>query len=227
MPPRLLSLLAILVCIFNPVRAGDVKLTPTGFAIDAGTAGIHTLSYPKLLNPNDGGLKPENITLKEDGGGVTMTYSPSGKLVISKQADGGWLFHFTEIPPDRVKFAFSVPLPLSVIEEGARWSFDGQPAKPFPAEKGKKAAIQLANPSSFVFQKGTAGFTLTYIDHRKTFTMFLDNRVYGKSSFSLGHILYFPGKKHVPEIDYSLKIDASLPSAAAPAPAPAPTAPAM
>ncbi|MDF3057974.1 MAG: hypothetical protein K0R17_2189 [Rariglobus sp.] len=216
----LLAVLFALACPLHCMHAGDVKLTPTGFAIDANAAGVYVMKYPALLNPNDGGLKPENITIKEDGSGATMTYSPSGKLVISKQADGSWSFHFTEIPPDRVKFAFSLPFSLSVIEQGARWSFDGQPAKPFPASKGE-VRLKTISPSSFVFQQGAAGFTLTYINQRKTFTMLGDNRVYGKAFFSLGHILYFPGKKHVPEIDYSIKIDGSLPAAPTPAPSPA------
>lgn len=217
LPP--FALLAAIVCTFHSAHAGEVKLTPTGFAIDTGPAGIHTMRYPALLNPGDGRLKPENITIKEDGSGATMTYSPSGKLVISKQADDSWFFRFTEIPADRVKFAFSVPLPLSAIETGALWSFDGKPGQPFPADKGKRATLHTINPSLFVFQQGAAGFTLTYINQRKTFTMLSDQRVWGNQFFLLGHILYFPGKKHVPEIDYSLKIDASLPAApAAPAP---------
>ena len=200
--------LAAVVCTFHAVQAGEVKLTPQGLAIHADAAGIHTLSYPRLLTGNDQGLTPENITIKVDGSGATMTYSPSGRLVIDRQADGGWLFHFTEIPPDRVKFCFGIDFPVAVIDEGAMWAFDGEPPKPFSAVKDQ-VRLHIANPARFVFQEGKAGFAITY--PQKTFTTLADQRVWGKKFFSLGHIFYFPGKKTVPEIDYSIKL-ATLPS---------------
>ena len=210
---RLLPLTALIVsaCLWQAAHAVKVKLAADGLVIDAGAAGVHTLKYPRLLTPGDKGLDPEHVTPKDDGSGVTMTYSPSGKLTIDRQPDGGWLFHFTEIPPDRVKFAFGIQFPLSVIEEGTLWSFDAQTPAPFPATKDK-LSLYMGNPGKFVYQKDKAGFVITY--PQKTWTVFSDQRVWGRKIFGLGQIFYFPGKKTVPEISYRFVIG-DLPEAPA------------
>lgn len=111
---HLAPLLCLLLLALSPLPAAEVRLTTEGFEIDAGTAGVYTMSYPRLLTPEDQPLHPGQITVKPDGSGAEMHYTPSGKLTIERQSGGRWLFDFREIPPDRVKFAFGIRLPLSI-----------------------------------------------------------------------------------------------------------------
>jgi hypothetical protein len=189
-----------------------VQATKDGLSIDTGAGGIYVIPYPHLVNPGDKGLLPENIVVKPDGTGMTATYQPTGKLDLGKQPDGSWLFHFTQIPSDRMKFSFSITLPLELAGQGATWSFDGADAKTFPADKGP-LAIYHGFPKTFSLLKNGAGFTFTY--PQKTWTQLMDLRSWGQKIFKLGEIYYFPGKKTAPEISYTLKIDVT--PAAAPA----------
>jgi hypothetical protein len=208
-------LLPFTLCLFAlPLAADAVAVTATanGISIDAGAAGVYVMSYPTLRNPNDGGATPapDQVIVKPDGSGATLIYKPSGKATLDRQPDGSWLYHFTEIPEDRVKFAFGIHLPLTLSAAGATWSFDGAPPKTFPKDKGALVLYQ-GNPKTFVFTHNQAGFVLSY--PTATWTMLTDQRSWGKDFFGYGQILYFPKKKHVPEISYSFKVaDLSAPT---------------
>ncbi len=214
MPGLVVALLAL-------PAAGDaltVTATAKGISIDAGAAGVYVMSYPSLRNPMDGGATPapDQVTLKPDGSGATLTYKPSGKATLDRQPDGSWLYHFTDIPADRVKFSFGTHLPLTLAAAGATWSFDGTPPATFPKDKGALNLYQ-GNPKVFVFTNNQAGFVLSY--PQKTWTTFNDQRVWGKDFFGYGQIFYFPNKKHVSEISYRFKIE-GLATDAGTAPAP-------
>jgi hypothetical protein len=202
-----------------PTTGFTVMATPKGILIAAGDAGVYVMSYPRLLNPVDGGATPapDQITLKPDGTGATLTYKPSGTATLDKQPDGSWLYHFTDIPGDRIKFAFGTRFPKTNADGETTWSFDGAPPTPFPESAGEVNLYQ-GNPKTFALAKGRSGFTITY--PKQTWVVLTDQRVWGKDFFGYIDFLYFPKKQHVPEISYAFRID-DLSTALAAAPAPA------
>ncbi len=202
-----------------PTTALTVEATATGLSIDAGVAGTYLWSYPRLLTPPDQALKTDQVVVKPDGTGAVVTYKPGGKLALDKQPDGSWLYHLSDIPPDRVKFTFGFKLPLQLADEGATWCFDGQTPQPFPKQKGSLYIFQ-GIARNFVLRSHQAGFAIIF--PQKIWTMLTDQRVWGMDHFGYGQVVFFPGKKTIPEISYTFKV---MDLSALPSPAPVPTTP--
>jgi hypothetical protein len=186
-----------------PSVAVDVKLTEQGMEINAGVAGRYGLSYPKLASPDDHSSIAGQIALKPDGQGATMVYPSGGKLSIDRQSDGSWLFHFTEIPSDKMKFWYGVCFPISVSGEGAAWSANGGISQPFPGEKGRINLYQ-GTPGTLAFRHRGAGFLVAC--SLPTFVQVQDVRGWGKEEFHFAWCYYFPGKATTAEIRYTIKI---------------------
>ena len=186
-------------------QAFDVRATPEGISIDAGAAGTYRMTYPRLMTMRNEALNPENITIKPDGSGATMTFTPGGKLTIDKQADGSWTYHMSEIPSDRTKcYLGDILLPGQVSNEGVTWAYDHVSPVTFPKDKGQPILLHGV-VKTFVLKKNQAGFVISY--PQKTWVDLMDRRAPGKDHFVLGNVFNFPGKKTIPEISYSFKIE--------------------
>jgi len=186
-------------------RAFEVKATPEGLSIDAGAAGTYVMTYPRLMTMRNEALNPENITIKPDGSGAAMTYTPSGKMEIDKQPDGTWTYHISGIPSDRMKcYIGDLLLPVQISDEGATWSYDRFLPVPFPKDKGQ-AILLHGVIKTFVFKKNQTGFEISY--PQKTWVDVMDRRLSGKDNFVVGNVFNFPGKVTIPEITYSFKIE--------------------
>ena len=192
-------------CEYAQAEARDVALTPEGFRIPIGEGDPYILNYPFLLNANDSGLKAQNITVAPDGKSVSMTYAPSGRCTIERKSETEWAFHITEIPVDRVKFGFGMKLPLSLAQEVACVQPNDKPLIVLPeAPEKDKITLYNGNPKWVKLTRPSGGVVFQY--PRTTWTMLRDHRPWGQKYFRLDHILYFPGKKNVPEINYTLII---------------------
>jgi len=211
-----LALCACVMAVAATAPAADTRCTDKGLSIDAGDGGVWTLSYPRLLDPVDKGSGPEQITVKPDGSGASMTYAPSGQLTIDQQRDGSWLVHVWDIPEPVVKFSFGYRIAPERIAQGVSWSADDAAAQDVPKTKDQVHLYQ-GNPRKFSLLYNGAGFALLY--PIKTWTVLDDQRVWGKDFVGLGCIYYFPNKKHVPEISWTFSV--GKPDAAMPATRPA------
>ena len=207
---NILRLLGLSLLFPFAARATEVKLLESGLEINAGDAGTFLMSYPWPLSPMDKAVaKLESTEIAEDGNRVTLKFTEGCTMTIERGEDGLWNYSLTGIPEEGVKIAFSLPIPLEAKDNGATWAFDDGKTGPFPQESGTgsgKQGITLyqGNPCSFSLAKGGEGFTITF--PITTWNMLRDPRPWGKKNFALDLIRYFPGKKHLAETTYSLRI---------------------
>ncbi len=149
MLPRLCVFALLAGILASPVQAATLTAGTDGIAIDAGTFGKFTLTYPRLEIEKGEPLKP--IEKTPAGKSAVLKYAGDARVDVSIAPDGAITYVLAN-PPAGLKSCRMEMLIDFGFSEGGTWRIGGGDAKPFPTEKPAKPHL---------FQGTAATFTLT------------------------------------------------------------------
>jgi len=164
-----------------PGRAASLSAGGDGVAIDAGTFGKFTLTWPQMeLDGGGDRLKP----VEKDAAGkqATLKYAGGSQVQVTIADDGGITYAFSNPPANLKSYRMDMLIDFSFHEGGTFTIGDGD-AKPFP--NGRPA-------TPFLFQGNATNFKLTNFESRSvlftvpaySFQQLQDNREWNWSIFA-------------------------------------------
>lgn len=160
-----------------------------GVRIDAGAAGIFTLSVPEL-RLTDQDHKGEPGVVDFDGKDTLTAKYPSGAELTMTILGNAVECTFQGVPEGARGFRFFMQIPIK-FANGGRFAIGSKPPEAFPEEKGRQLAGQGTAKEFSLFDPTDAGFRIVMpMDYQQV----QDNRVFGSPVFY--YILNYTFQNH-------------------------------
>lgn len=184
---RLLPMLLVLMGV--SVYALDIVPNEKGISIESGNLIKLTLGYPSLGTRDNKQIKPSGDA-KINGSNVELTY-PDGTILRIGNKDGHFSYQFNDLSDHIKSLKFEMNLPLA-LGEGAQWSMEHSPLKPFPSDASADPFLYKGNAKHFAISKDNDGFTMK-IEHG--YQQLQDNRKWNDKKF------YWMATTQMPRVD--------------------------
>lgn len=162
-------------------RAATLTAGDGGLAIDAGSMGVFTLSYPILLSEtNDELLKP--IEVQATGKQAVVTYAGGARLTLSVRDDGTVDLTGSGLPAVVRKYRMDMLIDFG-FAEGGTWQAGDGPSTPFPKDKPEKPHLYQGS-TSLLRLTNFEGKTLTLETPQYSYQQLQDNREWNWKTFA-------------------------------------------
>lgn len=164
----LLSLACLPAC---PLSAAELRTTPEGIEIQAGSLGSFTLTYPEFIG-KDGAPVHKAFDTRATGQAATLRYEGGAECAL-RVSGGEITASFKGVPGDVQSWRMTMLIDIA-FAKGGTWKAD-QREGVFPAEKPKVPQIASLNAARFSLKNAQGqSLSLTAPDH--AFQQLTDNR---------------------------------------------------
>ncbi|MDZ4289925.1 MAG: hypothetical protein U0984_18310, partial [Prosthecobacter sp.] len=169
--PFRLTLAFLAMCFVATLTAADLKPTAEGMAIEAGSLGSFTLTYPEFIDGAQAAVH-KKIETKLDGGVASVRYE--GGAIVEASAKGGQItLNFKVVPADVKSWKMTMLIDIG-FAKGGSWKA-GKTEGVFPMEKGKVPQFHSTN-GSLLQIKSAQGQSLSFTVPDYAFQQLTDNR---------------------------------------------------
>jgi hypothetical protein len=175
--PPFKAILAVLACLAATMPAAlsyaaELKPAADGIAIEAGSFGAFTLTYPEFIDAAQGTVHKKIETKVSSPAGASVRYEGGAEVQVAIQGDAVML-KFAGVPADVKSWKMTMLVDIG-FAKGGQWRA-GDTAGVFPAEKGKTPQFLSANGSSLQI-KNAQGQSLSLQVPEYAFQQLTDNR---------------------------------------------------
>ncbi|MFZ4766637.1 MAG: beta-galactosidase [Roseimicrobium sp.] len=163
----------------HSVWALELRLTPDGIGIDAGSIGKFSMDYPALL---DGAQKPIHKVIEKTivWKSATLRYEGGGQVGLSLASDGQVVATFATMPGDVKSVELAMQIPIG-FNQGGKWKI-GDTGAAFPVQKPARPHLFQGNATVSQITN-YEGKTLEWTVPGYAFLQLSDNREWQWSIF--------------------------------------------
>lgn len=162
-------------------NAAVLKTTDKGIAIDAGSFGEFTLTYPSLLDAS-GSNTHKLIETKADGKTATLRYAGGCTVKAAIATSGEVTFALSNTPAEAKKLTMEMLIDIG-FNRGGKWQIRDK-EQPFPVEKAVTPHLFQGNADKFTVTNAQ-GRSLGVTAPAYSFLELTDNREWNWGIFSL------------------------------------------
>ncbi len=193
----------LLILLPLAVSATELKTTPKGIAVNAGSLGEFELAYPALAN---GQHQPVHklVEARATGPAATLKYEGGGTVEVSVSSAGEITFRFAETPAD-VK-AISVEMLIDIaFNKGGSWKIGDQSGN-FPKEKSSPPQFFSGNATQTTLT-GAQGLSLHLTAPEYSFIQLTDNREWNWPIYNWR--CFVPFNRDQAQLTFALVVDSA------------------
>ncbi|MDR1964840.1 MAG: beta-galactosidase, partial [Planctomycetaceae bacterium] len=190
--------------------AEEPVLTPDGIKIPLQGLDDLVFSYPQLQDQSQKSLaKIFDKSITDNGKHAVVKYEGGTEILFLKKENGNFEMSVKNPPGSLAAFRFECHIPFA-INEGGKYRFDNQDAKPFPMEKPEKPHLYQGNTQIMQLTAPSgATIRLTGLESG-TFFQLQDNRKWNWSIFSVMFLCPYNKDHGTVELKFSTGKDADL-----------------
>lgn len=164
-----LLLIPLLPCL--PSFGAEMKPTPAGIEISAGSLGSFVLTYPEFLDAGHGNIHKQT-QVNASGTSAQVSYADGARCTVTVGKDDIQVA-FAQVPGDVKSWKMTALIDIG-FAKGGTWKL-GETAGAFPAEKPKVPQIASLNATTFQV-KNAQGKSLDFTTPEFSFQQLTDNR---------------------------------------------------
>lgn len=130
----------------TPTYGADLRLTQNGIAVEAGSLGAFTVSYPTFYNTAKNPVH-KRIETQTQGNSATLRYEDGGRVDLAIGRGGEVTLRFASLPDDVKSFEMEMLIDLA-LSQGGTWKI-GEATGSFPRAKPAKPHLFQGHAATF------------------------------------------------------------------------------